>query len=136
MADVLKDVIAQLERQEQAIDKALAALRGLAEAGNDGSRAAEPVTTKRGRPAKRKGGMSPEGKRRLIAALKKRWAAKKAAQSPAQTPVPVTEPSQRTKPRFTAAARQRLAEAMKRRWAAKRTAAQAKKKSGRPAKAA
>jgi hypothetical protein len=98
------DVIRQLETQKAAIEKALEALREVGGESSGGSSA--PVTKRRGRPAKvadltaaapaqatRKGGMTPEG-------------------------------------------RKRLAEAMKRRWAVKRTAPQAKKKAGRPKKAA
>jgi hypothetical protein len=118
MASGLSDTIMQLEQQKAAIDKALAALHGL-----DGSapvQAPAPAHT----PAKRKGGMSPAGKRRLIAALKKRWAAKRAAA--ADVVAPVAKPAKR-KGGMTAAGRKRLAEAMRKRWAAKRTAAQAKK---------
>jgi hypothetical protein len=136
MADALKDVIRQLEQQGKAIETALAALREVADAGTDERSAPEPSVVKRGRPAKRKGGMSPEGKQRLIAALKKRWAAKKAAQSSAPPAIPSETRPARTKPRFSAEGRKRLAEAMKRRWAAKRTATQAKKRPGRPAKGA
>jgi hypothetical protein len=77
--------------------------------------------------------MSPEGKARLVAALKKRWAAKKAAQ---ETPAAKASPVKASrKGGMTAEGRKRLAEAMKRRWAVKRTAAQAKKGPGRPKQA-
>lgn len=82
--------------------------------------------------AKRKGGMTPEGKARLVAALKKRWAAKKAARG---TPVAKTSKATRTG-QISEAGRRALAEAMKRRWAVKRTTEQAKKRPGRPKKAA
>jgi hypothetical protein len=67
-------IVASLERQRDAIEAALSALREVGDV-------AAPSTPKAGKPArkKRKGHMSPEGKARLIAALKKRWAAKKAA---------------------------------------------------------
>jgi hypothetical protein len=118
MASGFSSIITQLEQQKAAIDKALAALHGLD--GNVPAQAASAST-----PAKRKGGMSPEGKRRLIAALKKRWAAKRAA---AGVSAPVAKPAKR-KGGMTPAGRKRLAEAMRKRWAAKRTAAQ--KKAGR-----
>ena len=75
----LKDAIAQLEAQRASIERAILALREI-----DGitSSAAEPVTpaVRRGPPkAKRKGRLSPEGRARLVAAQKKRWAEKKAA---------------------------------------------------------
>jgi hypothetical protein len=77
----------------------------------------------------RKGGMSAEGKKRLIAALKARWAAKKAAANApvVSAPVPTAEVPGPRKPRFTAEGRKKLADAMKRRWAVKRAASAVKK---------
>jgi hypothetical protein len=147
--DGLASIIAQLERQRTGIDQALAALReveGIApEAGGIDSV---------GAPA-RKGGMTPEGKKRLIKALKKRWAAKRAAAESApdsESPTnkrsegqrarwaakkaaltdsaPAVTPTKATSKRgISAAGRKALADAMKRRWAVKRAAAkkQAKK---------
>jgi hypothetical protein len=113
----LTSIIAQLENQKTAIEKALAALRYV-----DGTAAEEPTVST---PATRKGGMSPEGKKRLIKALKKRWAAKKAAAQAAEAPVTVAETPR--KPNFTPEGRKKLAEAMKRRWAVKRAASAVKK---------
>lgn len=59
------------EPQKAGIERALAALREV-----DGGANSDEGS---GAPATRKGGISPEGKRRLIAALKKGWAAKKVA---------------------------------------------------------
>lgn len=84
--------------------------------------------------------MTAEGKARLVAALKRRWAAKKRAAkkatavapvevAPAFATTPAATPVKR-KPRFTPEGRKRLAEAMKRRWAVKR-AGSAVKKAGR-----
>ncbi len=67
----LKDVIEKLEQQHSAIVRALAALRGM-----EGSVPESPVAAA---PARKKRGMTPEGRQRLIAALKRRWAAKKKA---------------------------------------------------------
>ena len=118
MADGLKGIIAQLERQKTGIERALAALRNI-----EGTETPAPAPSS-STNATRKGGMTPEGRKRLSAALRKRWAAKKAAEgSPAASP---QKPAPR-KVRITPEGRQRLAEAMKRRWAVKRTAAQAKK---------
>ena len=66
----LNDVIARLEQQHSAIIRALAALRGMEGSGITESPAA-PVST----ATKKKRGMTPEGRARLIAALKLRWAA-------------------------------------------------------------
>jgi hypothetical protein len=128
------DVIKQLETQKAAIERALEALQEVEGEVSGGSAAPARVTAKkRGRPAKRKGGMTPEGKARLVAALKKRHADRKAAQ---EIPVAKTASLKPTrKGVISEAGRKALADAMKRRWAAKRTAAQAKKR-GRPKKAA
>ena len=71
----LKDVIARLEQQHSAIVRALAALRGMEGSGVSESLAAVPAPA----TATKKRGMTPEGRARLIAALKRRWAAKKKA---------------------------------------------------------
>ena len=133
MIDGIKDVVARLEKQKTAIDGALEALRGI-ESG-DGHQPGVEVAEgpRRGRPAKRKGGMTPEGKKRLIAALKKRWAAKKAAEGTSAS-TPAAAPATKKRP-FSTATRKRLAEAMRKRWAVKR-AGSAAKKAGRKRAAA
>jgi hypothetical protein len=82
--------------------------------------------------------MSPEGKSRLIAALKARWAAKKAAANApvVSGPAPTAKTPVSPKRTFTAEGRKRLADAMKRRWAVKRAASAVKKRTSRPKKAA
>ena len=128
MTDGLTSIIAQLGRQKAAIERALAALRGV-----DGAAASHEAASS---PATRKGGMSPEGKKRLIKALKKRWAAwKAAAQEASGDAAPKETPASR-KSNFTPEGRKRLAEAMKRRWAVKRAASALKKRTRRPKKAA
>jgi hypothetical protein len=121
MAEGLKDIIGQLERQKTGIERALAALRAV-----EGSEAPATAAPTSDEPATRKGRMTPAGRKRLSAALKKRWAAKKAAEEapPIQTP---EDAPPRRKVRFTPEGRQRLAEAMKRRWAVKRAASAVKK---------
>jgi hypothetical protein len=113
MTDGLKGIIAHLERQQKAIDKALAALRGL-----DGS---EPTPRPEATiaPATRKGRMTPEGRKRLSAALRKRWALKKKAAEVAAVSAQMAAPR---KVRLTPEGRRRLSAAMKRRWAVKRAA--------------
>ncbi len=73
MPDGMSAIVKKLEDQKAAIDRALSALRDV-----DGS-APPKLAAKRGRPPKKMGGMTPEGKQRLVAALKKRRAAKHAA---------------------------------------------------------
>jgi hypothetical protein len=70
-----EDKIAGIKQQlSESSDPAIAA-----EAGR-GEGVAEPsVPTATRRRAKRKSRMTPEGRERLVASLKKRWAAKKAA---------------------------------------------------------
>ena len=109
MAEGLKDIIARLERQGKAIERALTALREV-----EGIEAAAPASSSSG-TVTRKGGMTPEGRKRLSAALRKRWAAKKAAKVTASP-----ETAGARKGGMTPEGRQRLAEAMKRRWAVKR----------------
>lgn len=89
----MKDVdtiIADLENQRSAIERAIAALREI------GGGAAAPAPRRPGRPvgsgkkaaapaaAKKTRRLSPEGRRRIIEALKKRWAEKKAAKKGAR----------------------------------------------------
>jgi hypothetical protein len=77
MADGFKSIIADLEQQKRAIERALEALRDVS-GGGEGVTA--PVSTKRASaPAKRKGGLTAEGRRRLAEAMKRRWAVKRSA---------------------------------------------------------
>jgi hypothetical protein len=132
MIDGIKDVVARLERQKVAIDKALAALRGIDAV--DGHKPGVEVTEAApSRGPKRKGGMTPEGRKRLSGALRKRWAAKRVAEG--ATGATLAEAPATRKRAFSAATRKRLAEAMKKRWAVKR-AGSAVKKSGRRKRAA
>jgi hypothetical protein len=87
--DAFNDIITRLEKQKQAIDAALSALREV-----DATAAAPEPRVKRAytrravkgvkaAPAKAKatkksGGISEEGRKRLADAMKKRWAAKRA----------------------------------------------------------
>ena len=88
----IEAVIQQLEAQQHAIDAALAALREVAgtatstrqvPAGNARSIAQKARwAAKRAAAANRsahKGGLTPEGRRRLAENMKKRWAAKRTA---------------------------------------------------------
>jgi hypothetical protein len=117
MANNLNEVIKKLEQQRTGIERALAALREI-----EGPAAvAPPAAPAVGRPrkARRKGGMTPEGRRRLSEALRARWAAKKAGSA-----VPATAPAQaKRKGGMTPEGRRRLSEALRKRWAAKRAAA-------------
>jgi hypothetical protein len=158
MADGTSSILKELKRMREGIEEAILALERIESAEaplntpaaapatkgvvtnrrSEGQKAryaakraaeATAVVTK---TAPRKGGMSAEGKKRLIAALKARWAAKKAAANApvVSAPAPTAATSAPRKPRFTAEGRKKLADAMKRRWAVKRVAS-AVKKAGR-----
>jgi hypothetical protein len=68
----LDSIIGNLERQREAIDKALEALHEVGGAPHAGGRPA-----KKKRAAKKKGGLTEEGRRRLSENMRKRWAAKR-----------------------------------------------------------
>jgi len=76
--DALNDIISRLEKQKQAIEKALSALLEVG-----GTTPAAPVVparrayTRRA-AVKKAGGISEEGRKRLADAMKKRWALKRA----------------------------------------------------------
>jgi hypothetical protein len=85
MAEGFGEIIAQLEKQKVAIDNALDALRSLG--GVDAPRRGpgRPPSTKtvlssaEKALSKRKGGVTPAGRKRLAEAMKRRWAAKRTA---------------------------------------------------------
>jgi hypothetical protein len=93
MADGLKDIIASLEQQRVAIEKALEALKEV-DGSVSGAAPVPPTAKRRGRkpgpqakkaapaakaaPATRKGRISQEGREKLAEAMKRRWAAKRA----------------------------------------------------------
>jgi hypothetical protein len=120
--DGLKSIIAQLERQRTAIERALAALREV-----DGVETPVPVPATQ--PATRK----RASKNRRSEAQKARWAAKRAAVEP-EAEGGMNEIGK--KGGMTEDGRRRLAEAMKKRWAVKRAASAVKRRAGRPKKAA
>jgi hypothetical protein len=117
MTNGLKEVIKGLEQQKTAIERALAALREVDGTATESAPLAE-APARRGRP-KRKGGMTPEGRKRLSEALKKRWAVKRAG---LQTR-PQGKAKAKKKGGMTPEGRKRLSEALKKRWAVKRAAA-------------
>jgi hypothetical protein len=78
--------------------------------------AVTPVTTK---PAKKKRKLSPEGRKRIAEAVKKRWAAQKATPTKA---VAVQKKAAKKKRNISPEGRKRIADAVKKRWAAKKAA--------------
>jgi hypothetical protein len=104
----LTNIIAELKTEQDRISRAIAALL-------DGT-----ALVRRGGPPKTtpepKGGMSPEGRRRIALAMKRRWAERRAKVVSIQA-VAAKAPAPKRGHALTAAGRRKLSEAMKRRWA-------------------
>lgn len=66
----LENILTQLKSERDRLDKAISALNGVAGQSRRGRRAKATVST---RPARRRR-LSPEGRRRIVEALKRRWA--------------------------------------------------------------
>jgi len=105
----IENVISGLEKQRSAIDRAILALREIT-----GASTSATETVSQGTSRKRR--LSPEGRKRIIAATKKRWAAKRAAEA-GTAPKSATAPSRSRRGAMSVAGRKRLALVMKRRWA-------------------
>jgi len=71
---------------------------------------------------KRRGGITPAGRKRLAAAMKARWATRRAKSATTSRSAAATTPKKRAGG-MTAAGRKRLSDAMKKRWAEKKKAA-------------
>jgi hypothetical protein len=108
-----ENVISQLESQRTAIDRAISALREVA-----GKSPLAKVISPSGNGQPRKRHLSPEGRRRIIEAAKKRWAAKR-ANGAGTASKRAAAPRRGT---MSPAGRKRLALAMKKRWAAAKKA--------------
>ncbi len=102
----LDKIIAELKLERDKIHRAITAL--LEGAGVSG----KGPTRKAGH--KRRGGITPEGRRRLSLAMKRRWRAKRLSSKTAAPKRPG---------RLTPAGRKRLSEAMKKRWAERKAKA-------------
>lgn len=61
----LEKILGDLKRERDRLDRAIAALSGDA--------APKRAYAKRATPVKRRGGITPEGRRRLSLAMKRRW---------------------------------------------------------------
>ena len=103
------NAISELERQREAIDQALSALREIAHRDAPNHSGMSPNTRR----------LSAKGRKNIIAAMKKRWAEKRAAESNGVSKKKsVAKP--RPKLKLSAAARKKMSEAAKKRWAAKK----------------
>ena len=114
----LNSIVSELKREQERIGKAINALL-------EGAGLKKPA----GRPArktaapKRRGGITPAGRKRLAAAMKARWAARRvkgSAASSKATPVAKAATPKKRGGGLSAAGRKRLSEAMKKRWAERR----------------
>jgi hypothetical protein len=76
------------------------------------------------KPAKKKRKLTPEGRKRIAEAVKRRWAATKKA-GVAVVPAAKTPAKKAKKRSISPETRKRIAEAAKQRWAAKKAAAEA-----------
>lgn len=114
----LGTVIADLKREAERISRAMAALAGL---GPTEPARKKRVGASRGTTSKRKkrGGMTPAGRRRLSMLMKKRWAERRAKKTSMKHPR-VTKGNRKKRGGLTAAGRKKLSEAMKMRWAEKK----------------
>ena len=106
----LNSIISELKNEQARLGRAIAALLPSAAVG------------RRGRPRKagtpvRKGGITPEGRRRLSLAMKRHWAKRKIKKVSGKPSAP------KKRGGLTAAGRKRLSEMMKKRWAARRAKA-------------
>ena len=79
-----------------------------------------PAAAKTPAPLKKKGGMSPEGRARIVAAQKARWAKIKGTKAPAVFKTPAKAPAKQKRKPMSAEGKARIAEGMKARWAAKK----------------
>ena len=113
----LDRIVADLKSERDRIGSAInALLKGAGFTGPTKRSARKAVAPKR------RGGITPAGRRRLAAAMKARWAARKAKSAPLPRTAAATAPKKRGGG-LTAAGRKRLSEAMKKRWAERRKAA-------------
>lgn len=77
MSDGLEGIIASLENQKSAIERALSALRDIESPGSLSAPAQKQTPARVA--SKKRGGITPEGRKRLAAAMKRRWAVKRTA---------------------------------------------------------
>ena len=75
MAGGLNDIIARLEEQKSVVERALSALREIEGTGVQSGEEKPPAPRKV--RVKRKRGITPEGRKRLAEAMKRRWAVKR-----------------------------------------------------------
>jgi hypothetical protein len=105
----IDNAISRLEKQRSAIDRALLALREISDPNIPKAQTGSQRKSRRRR-------LSPEGRRRIIEATKRRWAAKKTGGT-GTAPKSAAAPSRSRRGKLSDDGRKRLALAMKKRWA-------------------
>ena len=111
----IANAISELEHQKDAIDRALEALRAI------GTSSPKPGATINSAGVSRgKRRLSAEGRRNIIAATKKRWAAFRAGQDGSATKKAAPAKKKAKKRVLSAEARKKMADAARKRWAAQK----------------
>ena len=106
----LINIIAELKTEQERISRVISVLL---DGGGMVRRGRPPKAT----PKPKGGGMSPEGRRRIALAMKRRWAERRAKMAaPKPSSLKAAKPERRGGG-LTPAGRKKLSEAMKRRWA-------------------
>ena len=110
----LDRIVADLKSERDRIGRAINALL-------EGAGLTEPTgrSPRKAVAPKRPGGITPAGRRRLAAAMKARWAARRGKSETKSRAAAATAPKKRGGG-LTAAGRKRLSDAMKKRWAEKK----------------
>ena len=112
----LQDIVDQVRAELNRLDQAIAALEG--------------TTPRRGRPPKavtdgNRRVMSAAARKRISAAMKVRWAARKKSGGSLRKPVKTAAKKAARRPQMSPAAKKKLSTLMKARWAARKRQARA-----------
>jgi hypothetical protein len=104
----IQKIVTELSGERIRLDRAIAALESLS---HPARRRGRPPKAKRAKAAssRKRGGITPAGRKRLSEMMKKRWAERK-------------KKTARKRPAMSAAARKKLSALMKARWAGRKTA--------------
>ena len=106
-------IVAELKSEQERISRAINALEGV------GLKSPNARSPREAVALKRRGGITPAGRRRQAAAMRAYWAARRAKSAPIVNKAPaVAKPAAKKRGGgLTAAGRKRLSEMMKKRWA-------------------
>ena len=114
----IQRIVAELRGEMERIGHAIGLLEGNTTAK---ARVGRPPDSPGRSPVRRRGGITPAGRRRLAEAMRQRWAQRRGAPSASKASVKATSVNKPQKRGgITPAGRKRLAEAMRKRWAEKK----------------